>query len=98
MLYSAGSCVQLLLPDDALQYLLFGTSTHWKLSLSTVEHPCLEQLAAPLHVATSSAHKPTQNKSTDGGLEADGMKSQAWFHKVVRTVYPHHIPNYNKEN
>jgi hypothetical protein len=34
-----------------------------------------------LHVATSSAHKPTQNKhdfkSTDGGLEADCMKSQA---------------------
>jgi hypothetical protein len=25
------------------------------------------------------------------------MKSQAWFHKVVRTVYAHHIPNYNKE-
>jgi hypothetical protein len=25
------------------------------------------------------------------------MKSQAWFHKAVRTVYPHHIPNYNKQ-
>jgi hypothetical protein len=81
MLYSALSCVQLLPPNTALQYLLFGTSTPRKLSLHKVEQPCLEQLAVALHVATSSAHKPTQNKhdfkSTDGGLEADCMKSQA---------------------